>query len=125
MIQIRDADDRGHFIHGWLDTCHMPSFGDCYDPNYRCPRSLRVMNEDRVASDKGFGAHRHQDMAIVTLPWSSGRGLDKCRSTQPTDLPSVGLEMKGCAYAKCDIDETGRQEHHWRQDRGLMALRAR
>ena len=31
MFQIRRADDRGHFDHGWLDTRHTFSFGEYHD----------------------------------------------------------------------------------------------
>lgn len=66
MIQIRRAEDRGHFNHGWLETYHTFSFGDYQDPNHHQFRSLRVMNEDRVEPGKGFGTHPHRDMEIVT-----------------------------------------------------------
>jgi redox-sensitive bicupin YhaK (pirin superfamily) len=66
MFQIRRADQRGHFNHGWLDTFHTFSFADYYDPQKMGFRSLRVMNEDRVRGGTGFGMHPHHDMEIVT-----------------------------------------------------------
>lgn len=67
MISLRPANSRGHFDHGWLDTFHTFSFGEYFDAEHSGFRSLRVMNEDRVAPGQGFGMHGHRDMEIVTL----------------------------------------------------------
>ncbi len=66
MIKIRPSEERGGGNYGWLNTNYTFSFNDYYDPEFMGFRTLRVINEDYVDENQGFGTHSHRDMEIIT-----------------------------------------------------------
>jgi quercetin 2,3-dioxygenase len=66
MLRVRRADDRGRTKLGWLDSRHTFSFGGYLDSEHMGFRTLRVLNDDRVAPGQGFGRHHHRDMEILS-----------------------------------------------------------
>ncbi|MCY9656753.1 pirin family protein [Paenibacillus chondroitinus] len=67
MIQIYEAENRYQVNAGWLQSRLSFSFGEFYDPNNTEFGVMRVCNDDVVAPGRGFGAHPHSDMEIVTI----------------------------------------------------------
>ncbi|MDP3118940.1 MAG: pirin family protein [Sulfuricurvum sp.] len=64
---IHRANERGVAEHGWLHSRFSFSFADYHNRERMGFGVLRVINDDVVEPQSGFGMHPHRDMEIVTI----------------------------------------------------------
>ncbi|MEJ7609808.1 MAG: pirin family protein [Ferruginibacter sp.] len=67
---VTKAADRGTADHGWLKPAHYFSFGGWHDPAKVHFGALRVLNDDWIAGGGAFPTHPHDNMEIVTIPFT-------------------------------------------------------
>ena len=67
---ITRADERGTANHGWLKPAHYFSFGGWHNPEKIHFGALRVLNDDWIAGGGAFPTHPHDNMEIVTIPFT-------------------------------------------------------
>ena len=65
---VHRASERGFANHGWLKAAHSFSFANYHNRDKMHFGLMRVLNDDIVASSRGFDMHPHQDMEIITIP---------------------------------------------------------
>lgn len=53
--------------HWWLNSRHIFSFADYYDPNNMWFWVMRVFNDDYIDWNSGFWMHPHDNMEILTI----------------------------------------------------------
>lgn len=64
------AADRGSADYGWLKPNYYFSFAQYHDPSKVHFGLLRVLNDDFVAGGGAFHTHPHDNMEIVTIPFT-------------------------------------------------------
>jgi redox-sensitive bicupin YhaK (pirin superfamily) len=69
---VHKSNSRGSADYGWLKTNYSFSFAEYYDENRMGFGTLRVLNDDTIAGGKGFGAHPHNNMEIITVTLAGG-----------------------------------------------------
>ncbi len=65
--RITRHNERGVSNLGWLQSRFSFSFAEYRNPDRMGFGALRVINDDRIAPQSGFGTHPHRDFEIVTV----------------------------------------------------------
>ena len=66
MISKISYNQLGGADHGWLQAKHHFSFASYHNPKRMHFGPMRVINDDIIAPHKGFAAHPHDNMEIIT-----------------------------------------------------------
>lgn len=69
-MTLQRASERGSADFGWLKPNFYFSFGNYHDPEKIHFGLLRVLNDDFIAGGGAFPTHPHDNMEIVTIPFS-------------------------------------------------------
>ncbi len=85
---VQKAAERGTADYGWLKPNFYFSFGQYYNPDKVHFGMLRVLNDDFIAGGGKFQTHPHDNMEIVTIPFSGA--LEHRDSTGGAGLIKAG-----------------------------------
>ncbi|MBM7569051.1 pirin family protein [Paenibacillus sacheonensis] len=67
MMNVYPAASRHSFDLGWLRGSHSFSFGNYFEEENTSFGPMRVLNDDTISPKRGFGAHPHSDMEILSI----------------------------------------------------------
>ncbi len=108
---VTKAADRGTADHGWLRPAHYFSFGSWRNSDKIHFGTLRVLNDDWIAGGGAFPTHPHDNMEIVTIPFTGalkhkdstgGQGIIKAGDVQ---IMSAGTGVEHSEANESAIEE--------------------
>ena len=106
---LHKASERGTADYGWLKPNYYFSFSQYHDPSKVHFGLLRVLNDDFIAGGGAFPKHPHENMEIVTIPFTGaiehsdttgGKGIIKAGDIQ---IMSAG---KGILHSEANASKT-------------------
>lgn len=107
-VILHQSESRGKADHGWLKARHTFSFAEYQDPARVRFGLLRVLNDDIIAPNMGFGTHPHRNMEIITIPLAGllahkdSMGHERTLSPSEVQVMSAGSGLEHSEYNASD-----------------------
>lgn len=102
---IHKANIRGFANHDWLTSYHSFSFASYQNVERMNFGMLRVLNDDVVAPEMGFGTHAHKNMEIISIPLKGALShKDSMGNTRAIEVGEVQVMSAGTGLTHSEFN---------------------
>ncbi|MED1470339.1 pirin family protein [Bacillus salipaludis] len=116
MFDIYKAEERYTADHGWLKSNFSFSFAEYYDPSNMQFGPMRVLNDDIVQPLRGFGAHPHREMEIVSIVLKGQlKHEDSTGKSAVTTFGGIQRMSAGTGVVHSEVNPSGDEEVNFLQ----------
>ncbi len=116
MFNVYKAEDRYTSDHGWLKSNFSFSFAEYFDPNNLQFGPMRVLNDDVVQPLRGFGAHPHREMEIVSIVLEGQlKHEDSTGETAVTTFGGIQRMSAGTGVVHSEVNPSATEEVNFLQ----------
>ena len=104
---VHKADTRGFANHGWLKSYHSFSFANYQNPERMNFGALRVLNDDVVNPNMGFGTHPHHNMEIISIPLEGALShKDSMGNVRAIEVGEVQVMSAGTGISHSEFNDS-------------------
>ena len=104
---IHKAASRGYADHGWLRSYHTFSFASYQNSERMNFGMLRVLNDDVVQPEMGFGTHPHRNMEIISIPISGALShTDNIGNKRSIEVGEVQVMSAGTGLKHSEFNDS-------------------
>ena len=98
---------RGFSNHGWLKSYHTFSFANYQNLERMNFGMLRVLNDDVVQPNMGFGTHPHRNMEIISIPISGALShKDNMNNQRAIEVGEVQVMSAGTGLTHSEFNHS-------------------